>query len=318
MRKFLFAIIFAILTPIVSVRALTLSPPRTLLAASAGSEVGSVIRLFNESSVPVRLIFSFQDFAAEGETGAPRFLPADNRTNSIARWIHLDKPDFVLAPKEERLVNFTITIPEDAVAGGYYGAILWSVQAESAEALGVNIVGQTGTLVLLTVTGALREEMRLTEFSRDETWYDALPVSFSVRLENTGTVHVIPEGAVEVRNMFGKTVAAFPLNAFRGTILPNSIRRFNLRWEKQSDADTQTPSLVREWTNFAFGRYTARLSATYGTEQAPLQAETSFWVLPWRILALLTAAIIIALLGGTLGIRSYNRWIRRREIQKQL
>lgn len=318
MRKFILAIILAMLAPIAPVRALTLSPPRILLATDAGNEVGSVIRLFNESSVPVRLIYTFQNFTAEGETGAPRFLPTDSQTNGLAQWIHLDKPDFVLAPNEERLTNFTITVPADAVAGGYYGAILWSVQPTDAGERGVNIVGQTGTLILLTVAGALREELQLAEFSRDREWYDALPVSFSVRLENTGTVHVIPEGTVEIRNLFGKTVSNLPLNSFRGTLLPNSTRRFNLTWEKQSGADTQPPSLVSEWANFAFGRYTARLVATYGAEQTSLQAETSFWILPWRILVLAAVAIIVAALGGTLGLRGYNRWIRRREIQKQL
>ena len=309
--------ILAVLLPVFSARALTLSPPRILLATKAGSEAGSVIRLLNESSVPVRLVSVLQNFIAEGETGAPRFISADNQAFGLAEWLRLDHSNFVLAPNEERLVHFTISVPSDAAPGGHYGAILWSVQAEDADASGVNIVGQTGTLVLLTVTGALREEMQLAEFSRDEKLHDALPVSFSVRLENTGTVHVIPEGAVEIRNMFGKTVAELPLNAFRGTVLPDSVRRFNLRWEKQPGTDVQSPSLVREWSNFAFGRYTARLSVAYGSDQKFLQAEMDFWVLPWRVLALAAFGALVIVLGGGIGIRKYNRWIGRREIEKK-
>lgn len=317
MRKIVLVAILVILLPVFSARALTLSPPRILLATKAGSEVGSVIRLFNESSVPVRVVSVFQNFTAEGETGAPRFIPADNQTSGLAQWTHLDRSNFVLAPNEERLIHFTIAVPADAASGGYYGAILWSVHAEGVGESGVNIVGQTGTLVLLTVTGALREEMRLAEFSRDEKWYDALPVSFAVRLENTGTVHVIPEGAVEIRNMFGKTIAELPLNAFRGTVLPDSVRRFNVRWEKQLGTDPHSPSLAHELNNFAFGRYTARLSAAYGSDQKSLQAETSFWVLPWRVLALAAFGVLVIILGGGIGIRKYNRWVRRREIQKK-
>ncbi|HZL08245.1 MAG TPA: hypothetical protein VFC50_03565, partial [Candidatus Dormibacteraeota bacterium] len=66
-----------------------------------------------------------------------------------------------------------------------------------------------------------------------------------------------------------------------------------------------------------FGHYTAHLTMAYdnGQRDVPLEAEVSFWVVPWRILA----AILVVVIFVGIGLWSTGRNIVRktRKIKKK-
>jgi len=114
------------------------------------------------------------------------------------------------------------------------------------------------------------------------------------RIENDGNVHLQPVGEIIIRNMWGAERGRIPvnLNTSFGNVLPNTVREYRFGWQKD-------PSL------FDIGYYTATLSLAYGTEARQfLRAETGFWVIPLRPLAI--AIGIIALI--VVSIFAVSRW----------
>lgn len=128
--------------------------------------------------------------------------------------------------------------------------------------------------------------------------------------QNSGTVHLKPQGVIRVTNMFGGTSAVIPVNAAGGNVLPDSNRVYSAKWQK-AELPENASELVKEWKNFGFGPYTATLILNYGETNQVVSAETSFWVMPWMLVVLfIILLVVIALL-----VMQYNKWIVARAVK---
>ena len=95
--------------------------------------------------------------------------------------------------------------------------------------------------------------------------------------------------------MFGNKIGAVNVNLNGNNVLPGSIRKFN---------QTLDSSVIGD--RVLFGRYTADLKMTYGTDGQTLTASTSFWVIPYRLIAFAIVLLIIAFVLIRIGLRRYN------------
>lgn len=300
-----------------TVSAMTISPPVIEFDARPGDTIVDVIKLYNETKETITMTATVQTFKALDETGAPAFSSVEQSTG-LATWVKMDESTVTLAPEERKDVLFAINVPKDAEPGGHYAGILWTTGAgpTAAGQTGVGLVIKTGTLLLVRVAGAVNETGMLASFAADRQSYNYLPVNFSVRFQNSGNVHVKPVGVIEIRNMLGAKVASLPVNEDQSNVLPDSIRKFDVTWQKTA-VEADTPEWQKEKDNFAFGRYTATLILNYGLESQVLSAKVTFWVFPWRITLFALAVILILILILIQGIRSYNKWLIKKYSQTQ-
>ena len=136
-------------------------------------------------------------------------------------------------------------------------------------------------LFLLRINGEGKEEGNVESFKLigpQKTFYDARPEGFEIAFKNTGNVHLVPYGTIEIKNMFGKVVSTLPVDAYFA--LPNSTRYRDVEWT----------------SGFSLGLYTASLSLNKGYGNQYDNVNLSFWVLPWKILLIgfVSLALIIA------------------------
>lgn len=298
------------------VAALTISPVRVELFGDPGAVVKGEIILINEQEGTRTFYSSFENFEASGESGTPSFVEG---LEGLATWIET-VPDVTLAQDEKQEVPYTITIPQDADPGGHFAAIFWSTSPPKTEqGGGVSIGAKVGVLILLKVSGEIEEGGGVLEFSAKDKqkFFSSLPVIFIYRFQNGGDDRIKPEGEITIKNMFGRTSAILPANRSEGNVLPQSIRKFEMIWEKEDSNKQETvddkegflTGLKREWNNFAFGRYTAELNLEYGTEGETAQASFSFFIIPWRILGIILFILAVLVFSFIIGIKKYNKWI---------
>jgi hypothetical protein len=114
-------------------------------------------------------------------------------------------------------------------------------------------------------------------------------------------------------------VAALDFNAERGNILPNTDRVFSVSWNdgfpsysEKTVGDKTKKHLNWDFSKIQklrFGRYTATLVAVYddGQRDVPIEANVTFWVIPWRILGVI---LLIVLFIG-FGLWAFMRFIWR-------
>lgn len=276
-----------------------LSPVRSEYTIEKGKSETLLVTVENPTGGSVTARGIVNDFiASDKENGEPRLILDENAPsprNSFKKLVRAI-PDLQLGPREKKDIPITIAVPEDANAGGYYGAIRF-LPINTAGSGNVGLTASVGTIVLVKVPGDLTERLDLVQLSaaqngKTKSFLTGGDVAVVTRLKNVGDIHTQPFGKVQIKNMFGSVVHEYELNANdpRANILPDSIRRF----------EDAVPKPGRGW----FGRYT--ISANIGYSQGSgdlISTSSSFWYLPfWFLIVLLV--LVIAIVAGIFWLKN--------------
>jgi hypothetical protein len=122
--------------------------------------------------------------------------------------------------------------------------------------------------------------------------------TFILSVENTGNVHVQPQGEIVIKNMWGKVRGSVSINKETnfGNVLPNSSRTFEFLWGGEENV-------------FDIGRYSAEVTIAYGEEaRQSLYRKTYFWIIPMKPVAIVLGCLISLIL---LVVWSMKRYIRQ-------
>jgi hypothetical protein len=237
--------------------------------------------------------------------------PNEISPNSLKSWVSTI-PSINLKPRDLKSIPVVINVPANASPGGYYGIIRFTGTAPNLSGSGVSLNASLGALVFIRVNGAAAESVNIDEFSANnggaaKTFFETAPISFLVRLKNTGNVYEQPTGLITVKDMFGHTTATLLVNADQHTILSQTIRKFN------AALDTSVLG-----NRILFGQYHAHLDVTYGAAGTKISKDISFWVIPWKLLTFAVVSIIAGIVIIIFLIRRYNRIIiNRAQSQKK-
>ncbi len=285
-------------------QALEIAPPVLNLKADPGEVVKTTISLRDVSTSPLVVRNQINDFVAAGEDGTPKLLidengNAESSPYSLKDWVQ-PLPQFTLQPREVNQLPVTIRVPANAAPGGYYAVVRFTASPPGLDGNGVSLSASLGTLILLRVNGDAKEGMKVEEFSATKNgssnWlFESAPINFITRLKNEGSSHEQPTGQAAVKDMFGNAVANINFNLSRNNILPGSIRKF----EQPLDSSVIGNRVL-------FGRYTADLTMSYGTQGQTMTASTSFWVIPYRLIGFAILLIIIAFVVIRIALKRYT------------
>ncbi len=286
----------------------TVTPPLFQISIAPGETWSSEITVVNSNPYDMTVYAEPVGFEPTGESGRPRFIHATRASSGVPVFEKGTSASWITAPAEGQLIvregtlkiPFTLTVPSDAAPGGHYAAMLIGNRPpdDSAREEGtVAVTSAIASLVLMRVSGDVVERGRVREFVTERSLYERASARLSLRFENLGNVHLQPQGAITIYNMFGKKrgeIAVNQTNGF-GNVLPNSIRSYAFTWD--SDAGV--------WD---IGRYRAEVTLGYGlTSKQFAHSTTYFWVLPLIPLIELSVAAFLVFRFIAWAIRAYVR-----------
>ena len=286
---------------------LTIAPPLFQLNLQPGETWSSYITVVNNNQYDLSLFADPVLFRPSGESGRPVFITppteGEESSSTLAGWITVPQEAFSIVREQTYKLPITITVPSDASPGGHYAAILIGNRAseeQEQEGNTVNVTSSIAALIFLSVSGDVIEKGQIRDFVTEEMVYDTATAKLSLRFENQGNVHLVPQGSIVIYNMFGKIRGTIPINQNKdyGNVLPESIRKFSFTWE--SDAGL--------WD---IGRYTAEVTIGYGKDakQSAL-ATTYFYVLP--------IVPLLQVLGGLIAFVFFVGWAIRAYVRRAL
>jgi len=285
-------------------QALEIAPPVINISANPGQTVTTQIKLRDISTSKLLVKSQINDFVAAGEDGTPKLLLEEGEPNpySLKSWVD-PLPQMLMEPRQVRDLPVVIRVPANAAPGGYYGVVRFTATPPDLQDTGVSLSASLGSLVLLRVNGAAKEGLEIVEFSMNNggkatTLFEATPITFIERLKNTGNIHEQPAGQVTITDMFGNKVGLVNVNLPPRNILPASIRKF----EQKLDHTIIGNKML-------FGRYTANLVVTYGSNKQTVTKSLVFWVIPWRLIATVIVGLIVAFFLLRFAIKRYNQSI---------
>ncbi len=286
-------------------QALEIAPPVIYLNADPGQIINTQILIRDISSGNLLVTGQVNDFVASGQDGTPKVL-LDNDTSSnpygLKTWV-AGLPKLLLIPREIKSLPVTIRVPANASPGGHYGVIRFTATAPSLEGSGVSLSASLGSLILLTVSGKTNhklstESLTINSNGKTGTLFQSGPLNFVEVIKNEGNVHEQPSGQVIINDMFGKKIAAVNVNVPPGNVLPGSSRKFTQPLDKTVIGNRRL-----------FGRYTAQMKLTYGTDKQSLNSTLTFWVIPYRLIGGVILALIALFFIIRFALKRYNRYI---------
>ena len=280
-----------------SANTLKVSPVRTDITVEPGSSKKFEAVLTNLTDEQIVVDTLENDFVAGDERGTPSLVLDDGEyapTHSLKRYI--EPIGEITVPANESVpVEVIITVPADADAGGYFGAVRFA-PAQTGSGGQVNLSASVASIILLTVPGELEEKAELTDFEVQQNGANSAyfgsgdNLQLYTRFTNSGNVQVAPHGKVSVLKG-GEVVYETDFNEEdpREVILPDSARR----WEVPlKDID-------------GFGKYEVKATYSYGVANQSIEATKVFWVIPVVFIIAVVAAALVIIGAIAFAVRKY-------------
>lgn len=232
---------------------------------------------------------SSEDFTGSKDPLQTVVLLGDDRgPYTLKDYLIPEQEEFTLENGQKATMYVTVQVPEDAEPGGRYGTVLVSTVTRDTKSedtggaqTGASIVSRIGVLFFVTVPGPVAHDGEVVSFDTTEgkRIFQKGPIDFSILFENRGSVHLNPYGILTVTNIAGQVVGEEVIDPWFA--LPGSLRLREIDWNRE----------------FLIGRYTATIMINRGYDDIIDERSVTFWVLPWKIIAIALVVIILFLLG---------------------
>ena len=284
--------------------AVTLSVSPTLfdMSAEPGQAWQSKLRVVNVNNFDLTVYVEVVNFAPKGEGGDGRFIPLEPGTSdgsTLAEWITISREPLTIPREQTGEIPFTVTVPKDASPGGHFAAVLVGTKplvSESGQAR-LQTAQMVTSLFFARVAGEVVESGTIREFTTTKSFLNKPEVSFSLRFENKGNVHLKPQGEIKIFNMWGEERGIVPINQYSnfGNVLPDSIRKYDFTWKG-------------EWSFADMGRYSAVATLGFGTDEKQFtSSKTYFWVIPFKLVLGILLGLVLFFGVITWLVRLYVR-----------
>lgn len=297
----LFAVVsfLAFLSFPIFAKAITVGPAKIEYKVDSGQTISDKLFVLNEGQETRTFYAAFEKFTKVG--GEIKFLPSEPA--ELAEWFKMEK-SVTLKPGEQKEIPLTIEVPKNAPPGGHFAVIWWGTASPGAKE--VAIVTRAGILVLLQVSGEVNEKGEVIEFLLPDGKFFVfkLPEDFVVNFKNQGNTYLKPQGEIVVKNIFGSAIAAFRVNSKERIIFPDNSQLLDVA--KKFD---KLP--------FAFGFYKAELALQWGEKQNDIQRDIWFFVFPWKTVLIVVIILAALLLIATKGVKKYNQWIIKKNLESR-
>lgn len=217
--------------PGVLLASLSVSPSMYELKIPLGKSYTDAIRVTNVGKANMHVNVYMSDFLLNSE-GKIDFFDAGTREHSLANYVRLNPSSFSLAPQEEKWVRFTLTVPKD-LKGEYQVIIFFHTQASrvrSPVGKRVLVAARIGTTVYAGVKSTIHYSSEVLDLYLRKDWQDN-SFNYALIYHNNGNIHVRPKGKLKILDQKGKKVISTPLNEKESSVLRNSLRLFEGKFQ---------------------------------------------------------------------------------------
>jgi hypothetical protein len=268
--------------------ALAVSPAIIEKSLTPGETTSFTLNVRNITNSPLPVTSFVRAFTVQSS----ELEKTDHARLDASQWFTINEPDFILQPNQEHQVTGVIRPPLGVEPGGHYATVFFQplvVQDEANPSM-ARISARVGALSFLTVKGKIIEKATLVSPPVSPKLIHPGPIDMTFKVSNTGNVHIMPKGTLNIYDWRGQRVATIDVPV--GLILPEATKEYTIPWT--------TPS--------AFGKYRAELSLEYGVKHIRLQSTTIiFWAVPWQEML---AGSVVFLVGSLFVFKTHRRWSR--------
>lgn len=256
---------------------ITLTPTSSSPSVDPGTVTKGSLEVLNQGTTPFKFIVYAAPYRVSGEDYTPDFTVLPTAPN-IVSWFNFSAPAGNLKPGQTQTINYTISVPQNTLGGGYYAAVFAETQFPKSSH-GITLNERVGELFYVQVSGDVVKKGKLLSWGA--SFFQKPPLTPVLRLENDGNTHYAANISLSVKDILGHT--KYQLTT-RKEVLPQTIRRIKAPWTK-----SPAIGLFKVSGNVKFYGQDHRL----GTKWVLVMSSTVRLI----ILALLAAAILLIIVA---------------------
>jgi len=259
------------------------------ISLKPGEEGKYKLTIINKSPETKKVRLEIRAFVSGKTAGIPIFYDenGDLISSPITEWVSFEKQTFNIKPQENKKIDFTISIPKNAVPKAYSAAIFAQEINSNSESIKIN--PEVGTLVILNVAGAESDNLNITKFKIKKAFLSS-QLSFLIELKNDTPNYLKPAVSIDIHNIFGRKIKTVKLE--NKNLLPQDKRN----WETAIEIPKNTIGIYKANLKVLFdGRRKSEIIRFFAISKA------MFYV---SILILLIIILIILLLFRQRKVRS--------------
>lgn len=204
--------------------------PSIKIKAAQGQVKTGEIAIENTSGDIVNVRAYVQDWAyVAGGDGTKNFSPPATTSLSCAQWLHIYPETFELPPYGRQMLQYTITVPQEAV-GGHFAVIFFETylgKAKNEDGAWVNVAARIASLIYQETEGTTIRKGEITRLSVSPADEDK-KLDIELEFKNTGNINIATEGYFDIIDKNGNVFAHAPLN--NTYTLPGDIAKTKVSW----------------------------------------------------------------------------------------
>ncbi|TSC84214.1 MAG: Uncharacterized protein G01um101413_509 [Parcubacteria group bacterium Gr01-1014_13] len=260
---------------VIPARAFEISPVKALFTIDQDISETMVIKIKNSEKND--LVFKLNVLGMrQDENGRPVF---EKGIDAAESWVYPENNFVNIKSGETKSVNFIIKTPADTVAGSYYlGLTVEPVLEKSDQA---SLSARLVSLLTLQVKGLVKESVEIEKFESLKNIFTEKKLKFDLNLKNNGTIEVLMQGKIGIRNWRGEEIFSEPI------ILGNKLLAGSKR--------VLHPEIILKNNISLPGLYSAQVKINYGRTNQIVSAISYVWYFPkWSKIIL---AVMILFIG---------------------
>jgi len=223
-------------------RVLSVSPAVTAVTANAGTTAEIRLTLANRTGLPFGIRTGALD-VAPGATAAQdkQLVPAGESKRGAAEWVSFEPAELRLEPDQETVLRVLVRVPAGTAPGGWFAALQTEARPLSG-AGNLTVTTSLTSLALITVQGKIEHDLHVALRPARRLRFGT-PLAWDLELRNTGNVHEVFNGKLEVDGLLAPSRSRGVQGAI---VLPGAVRRFRLPVELRSVPDVVSARV--RWT----------------------------------------------------------------------
>ena len=228
----------------------------------------------------------------QNQPGSAMFLTEEEDQKnpySASSWVSVNQDVLELIPNRNITVDYTITVPEELALGEYTAEIYFiSENAEQGDVTATYSLLSSGIPILITIGDDYAESAEILDFYSTKKVYEKPNFTTLItRIQNLGDTHITPKGDIVLTNIFNQEVGRLSFNTTNQSILRDNTGIYESNWELDKYINDGV---------IAIGPITAQTIILYRRNNpgfSVLDATTTFWIVPWKLIILILTVIIV-------------------------